>query len=128
VQLADFAASVEPRCAFPLSAGLYQRFASLNQGKEAAQADEFVEFSSWRISSPESTGVLPRVTTYLGRAPSPPGEQGRGREAISRIREGREAFPATHAMQEQTAYLIRLAYVYNRLRWSKEGLALWSRH
>jgi tetratricopeptide (TPR) repeat protein len=51
-------------------------------------------------------------------------EQGRGREAISRIREGREAFPAAHAKQEQTAYLIRLAYAYRRLRWSKEGLAV----
>jgi tetratricopeptide (TPR) repeat protein len=51
-------------------------------------------------------------------------EQGRGREAISRIREGREAFPAADAKQEQTAYLIRLAYAYRRLRWSKEGLAV----
>ena len=50
-------------------------------------------------------------------------EQGRGHEAISRIRDGLEASPAAHAMPEQLAYLLRLAYAYRRLRWSKEGLA-----
>jgi class 3 adenylate cyclase/tetratricopeptide (TPR) repeat protein len=51
-------------------------------------------------------------------------EQGRAREAISCIREGREAFPAANAKWEQIDYLIRLACVYRKLRWPKEGLAV----
>jgi tetratricopeptide (TPR) repeat protein len=51
-------------------------------------------------------------------------EQGRGQEAISRIRDGLEPFPAAHATPEQLAYLLRLAYAYRRLGWSKEGLAV----
>jgi predicted ATPase len=50
-------------------------------------------------------------------------EQGRGQEAISRIREGLNAFPVTHAKPEQFASLLRLVYAYRRLGWSKEGLA-----
>ena len=55
-------------------------------------------------------------------------EQGRGREAISRIQEGRVAFPAADAKQEQMRYLIRLAFAYRKLRWLKEGLAVVTRH
>jgi class 3 adenylate cyclase/tetratricopeptide (TPR) repeat protein len=50
-------------------------------------------------------------------------EQGRRQEAISRIREGREAFPGAVAKQERTSYLIRLAYAYKSLRLGKDGLA-----
>jgi len=32
-----------------------------------------IESSNWRISSPESTGVLPRMTTYLGPRTEPAG-------------------------------------------------------
>jgi hypothetical protein len=32
-----------------------------------------IDFGSWRISPPESTGVLPRVTTYLGPRTEPAG-------------------------------------------------------
>jgi hypothetical protein len=45
-----------------------------------AQADELagiVDFSSWRISPPESTGVLPRVSTYLGPRTEPAGVDNR---------------------------------------------------
>jgi class 3 adenylate cyclase/tetratricopeptide (TPR) repeat protein len=51
-------------------------------------------------------------------------EQGRRQEAISRMREGREAFPGAEAQQEQTSYLIRLAYAYKSVRLWKEGLAV----
>jgi tetratricopeptide (TPR) repeat protein len=51
-------------------------------------------------------------------------EQGRGQETISRIQEGREAFPGAEAKGEQTSYLIRLAYAYKSLQWWKEGLAV----
>jgi class 3 adenylate cyclase/tetratricopeptide (TPR) repeat protein len=51
-------------------------------------------------------------------------EQGRGQEVISRIRSGLEPLPAAHAPPEQSAYLLRLAYAYRRLGWSKEGLAV----
>jgi hypothetical protein len=32
-----------------------------------------IYFSSWRISAPESTGVLPRVTIYFGPRTEPAG-------------------------------------------------------
>ena len=51
-------------------------------------------------------------------------EQGRGQETISRIQEGREAFPGAEAKGEQTSYLIRLACAYKSLQWWKEGLAV----
>jgi tetratricopeptide (TPR) repeat protein len=51
-------------------------------------------------------------------------EQGRGQEAISRIRNSLEPFPAANATPEQLTYFLRLAYAYRRLGWSKEGLAV----
>jgi len=36
-----------------------------------------IDFSSWRISAPESTGVLPRVTTNLGPRTEPAGVETR---------------------------------------------------
>jgi hypothetical protein len=70
VRLADFAASAEPRCAFPLSAGLYQRFVSLNQGKEAAQAEKPTSSATYpnvaaRVQSVSDAGiVMVTVATY----------------------------------------------------------------
>jgi adenylate cyclase len=51
-------------------------------------------------------------------------EQGRGQEAIARIRDAQESFPESHAMPERLAYLVRLAYAYRRIGWWKEGLAV----
>jgi tetratricopeptide (TPR) repeat protein len=50
-------------------------------------------------------------------------EQGQKEEAIVRIREGSELFPAAQANPERQNYLIRLAEAYRKLWWPKEGLA-----